>query len=1467
TYILHEYENNGIDLQADWTQFDEAKFNQYRTSREAVTRYHQFQNTPVATSNPVITQPSPVQQGPDPAARTIQDWKRGVKRDPTVFSDLSSDSLWESWNRSFTSTIGIQMLGHVLKHSHTPESGTTEAAIFSNEQGYVYNVLNRVVQTNRGREIVRRYYPTRDARKAYTDLCAHYQHSMGTPPTANVREPPIDGEDIKQGIESKHDALQCVTTFTNEQSPNLPQDNGEKFREKIIEIVSDPAANPTRDKTYPDTLTHQGHDGIFHDYAYLVKGCILRSSPQPDHFGQDVSDKTAKVGALPYIAMRLPSGKELDQLPHEIMTLPAPWHPPNLHLEIDKKGYPTFKEASIRPGRNKPYNADLPKHPLEPDKPTSAYMMKPIGSNTLWHTAMSGEPLLQGTLFDKGRPPRQIHLIPLANTSTHRGVTRNIQLPKSIGFQEYYELLSAAAVWYDDSITQKSRRMIYPHENDHDWEDNHWKTEDPFDIDSNAHMSRQRSQRGQHMGSPPIRGNQKALMPKEMWHARSDSSKAASDTLSEEEEEMILEKGQPNVNRSPSEDVEEEFRDAPAASPVQTAKCNVQFQVHNACITSKSFAYTLSSKSAKSKQFIVDKAYGGILGQDCKVICVSNRTMDIQNTGNHQLDYILIGTVARCIAMGREHPIHSPGQLKLFKHAVCDKSHVGGTQRIKTTDGYIIHMATVRGLPRIRMKSPKNIKFCTFPHIVLTHNNTWESTILDFDHTEEDDQWFDDIEDIKNTLQITTHEMYFDSSAVDCVHTLSQVFATMNAAVTDAYLRPAITHPITSVEDNVPRWGVPTRLVSDSAPIHYSGRAKTMPLNTLLNVIVGTGVLLRYTNKVWYRSLLCPATDDALIPGLDAFGGEAPPYVRPTIFSKSSDPPDDGTNRTDHIPEGTQNIKGSVINDRGDTLVQLSDLLGTAVADVNHDGCNNTLLVANDHLTDAPFESVHSVFSSKRGLRIVKSLGKLNDPAFGLTDIRKTHLGSCTWEDAYTIGCDSFHDKDRFIFKSPNKYIPRMHDTSVRFFVTKSRVDVYKPLEKGNHHELDTLGYVETDDVLIYRYLIRTMQWVILLVSYLMRFKDACIRFGSNKPDYTDLPERHSDPAAILSKHWRYSDIWSTLQQFFSGTGRPRKHLHIIPLINMPIHRGVTENIKSFLGSYEGCYDGTNRTDHIPEGTQNIKGSVINDRGDTLVQLSDLLGTAVADVNHDGCNNTLLVANDHLTDAPFESVHSVFSSKRGLRIVKSLGKLNDPAFGLTDIRKTHLGSCTWEDAYTIGCDSFHDKDRFIFKSPNKYIPRMHDTSVRFFVTKSRVDVYKPLEKGNHHELDTLGYVETDDVLIYRYLIRTMQWVILLVSYLMRFKDACIRFGSNKPDYTDLPERHSDPAAILSKHWRYSDIWSTLQQFFSGTGRPRKHLHIIPLINMPIHRGVTDSVAMGNRQLSREKSDHRHHVGDGTGLRY
>ncbi|KAG7345730.1 hypothetical protein IV203_033261 [Nitzschia inconspicua] len=103
TFILHEYEDNGNDIRGDWTLFDADAFKKYRGSPEALTRYQHFKGTHVGPPQPGPTQlnqlpPSSgsIQQNSDPANKAIQDWKRGVKRDPTIFDDLSSDAIWES---------------------------------------------------------------------------------------------------------------------------------------------------------------------------------------------------------------------------------------------------------------------------------------------------------------------------------------------------------------------------------------------------------------------------------------------------------------------------------------------------------------------------------------------------------------------------------------------------------------------------------------------------------------------------------------------------------------------------------------------------------------------------------------------------------------------------------------------------------------------------------------------------------------------------------------------------------------------------------------------------------------------------------------------------------------------------------------------------------------------------------------------------------------------------------------------------------------------------------------------------------------------------------------------------------------------------------------------------------------------------------------------------------------------------
>ena len=76
---------------------------------------------------------------------------------------------------------------------------------------------------------------------------------------------------------------------------------------------------------------------------------------------------------------------------------------------------------------------------------------------------------------------------------------------------------------------------------------------------------------------------------------------------------------------------------------------------------------------------------------------------------SHQVNEINIGTVwgfvqtkhgpviaimNKYARLGKGYTIHSPAQIEWYKSDVNDKSkHVGGLQRIKTHDGYLIPLA------------------------------------------------------------------------------------------------------------------------------------------------------------------------------------------------------------------------------------------------------------------------------------------------------------------------------------------------------------------------------------------------------------------------------------------------------------------------------------------------------------------------------------------------------------------------------------------------------------------------------------------------------------------------------------------------------------------------------------------------------------------------------------------------------
>jgi hypothetical protein len=128
----------------------------------------------VPLAQQVVTSQAIKSLSSDPHDIVKRKWKKGIQRDPTAYSTFTNDKQWENWNRGFVVSTNAQMLPNVLDPTYTPLIGSVDETTFKLEQIYMYDVLNKTVLTNKGKEILRAHHVDRNAQKAYADLCNHY---------------------------------------------------------------------------------------------------------------------------------------------------------------------------------------------------------------------------------------------------------------------------------------------------------------------------------------------------------------------------------------------------------------------------------------------------------------------------------------------------------------------------------------------------------------------------------------------------------------------------------------------------------------------------------------------------------------------------------------------------------------------------------------------------------------------------------------------------------------------------------------------------------------------------------------------------------------------------------------------------------------------------------------------------------------------------------------------------------------------------------------------------------------------------------------------------------------------------------------------------------------------------------------------------------------------------------------------
>ena len=116
-----------------------------------------------------IAPPTPPNPHLKPRYSPAELFRRSIKVDASLFPVLKDEKQHDSWHRSFSNQAAAQHLSNVLDPDYAPTL-PEDYELFELHQKFMYAVLDKTVQTDNGKEIVRKYHCSRDAQSVYKEL-------------------------------------------------------------------------------------------------------------------------------------------------------------------------------------------------------------------------------------------------------------------------------------------------------------------------------------------------------------------------------------------------------------------------------------------------------------------------------------------------------------------------------------------------------------------------------------------------------------------------------------------------------------------------------------------------------------------------------------------------------------------------------------------------------------------------------------------------------------------------------------------------------------------------------------------------------------------------------------------------------------------------------------------------------------------------------------------------------------------------------------------------------------------------------------------------------------------------------------------------------------------------------------------------------------------------------------------------
>ena len=557
----------------------------------------------------------------------LNNFKKGTKRDASVYPIFKNDKYYDTFQRSFLANLKAQGLYDVADPDHAPESGDIyEKELFKGKQSFVYSVLVTSLQTEKGRELVKEFEG--DARSIILKL--HHYHTK-----SNV---------------AQHDIITLTTDITNltlnDSWKGTARQFLSHFKEKLrlldsLVPVSDQLPETTR-LTFLQRAVQQNHD--------------LRQIHVMDSVWRFKTDSTEALTFDTYYNLLWDAAHQYDI--HQIKKGPQ------------RKAF-LFQQEDINDENEYAHAEDQSSTDPEPEEhsPYSVYQSS-------FHPKMPQKSFL---------PPH---------------------------------------IW--ETLAESTKQMIIEHNKKVNIEHNKKvKLNNPTPYPS-----------GSKTKPNPTLGKSTPA-PQQVHQHSQDETKE--EPPPDTPVQTLVNKCLAESGIDPT-DIQNVMSVSQAKRNISSHEFSRQIQTHQ--------RYVFAGGNQTNHQLIDRGANGGLAGADTRVIHTTPRKINIVGIDDHELTGLNVVTAATLLDtqkgpiigvfheyahLGKGKSIHAAGQMEWFNCKVDDRSqHVGGTQSIQTSEGYVIPLSIEYGLVYMQsMRIPTDHDLQHYPHVLFTSPDIWDTSVLD----------------------------------------------------------------------------------------------------------------------------------------------------------------------------------------------------------------------------------------------------------------------------------------------------------------------------------------------------------------------------------------------------------------------------------------------------------------------------------------------------------------------------------------------------------------------------------------------------------------------------------------------------------------------------------------------------------------------------------------------------------------